>query len=190
MHETAHVIMWQSLQGQLDLSYKHEFMQAFLLTESYANYTEVIANLHANNSQHIQFLSLNSFWSHSADEIGTLSRLYKHCGHLFTNTTLFLCFLYTNFLYKKLSTYECDSIRLFLNTTKNDLPDQHIKDLFKIANQLNIHFLMKTGEIFWKTLGINENLFESLDFDPVDLLISKPNLQNTLLALISEDGKK
>jgi hypothetical protein len=62
-----------------------------------------------------------------------------------------------------------------------------IKELFAISNQLNIHFLMKTGEIFWKTLGIKENLFKSLDFDPVDALLKNQKLQMEILNLLAQD---
>ncbi|MBC7458933.1 MAG: hypothetical protein H7235_11680, partial [Bdellovibrionaceae bacterium] len=56
-----------------------------------------------------------------------------------------------------------------------------------IASQLNAHFIMRTGEIFWKTLGIDDNLFESLDFDPIDLILENLTLQKDLLNLLAKD---
>ncbi len=187
LHETSHVIMWVSAHKNLNLKKQAELMTAYLLSESYANYSETIANVHANTQLHKDFLTLNSFWSHSEKEVVLLNKFREKHGSLITNTTLFLCFLYSNFLYKKISIYECEGIRVFLGNAASNLSIVEIKKIFGIASQLNAHFIMRTGEIFWKTLGINDNLFESLDFDPVDLILENPKLQNTLLNLLAKD---
>lgn len=187
LHETSHVIMWLVARRTVDLSIKIELMTALLLSESYANYSETIANCFAKTELHRHYLALNSFWSYSSEEVKTLTLLQKKHGKLTTNTTMFLCFLYANFLYKKISSYECESIRLFIGSHSAKLSTSEIKDLFAIASQLNIHFLIKTGEIFWKTLGVDGNLFENLDFDPIDFLLQNPKLRNEILELISND---
>ena len=187
LHETSHVIMWLVARRTVDLSVKIELMTALLLSESYANYSETIANCFAKTELHRHYLALNSFWSYSSEEVKTLSLLQKKYGKLTTNTAMFLCFLYANFLYKKISAYECESIRLFIGNQSTKLSTSEIKDLFAIASQLNIHFLIKTGEIFWKTLGVDGNLFENLDFDPIDFLLQNPKLRNEILELISND---
>lgn len=187
LHETSHVIMWVLAQKNLNLKKQTELMTAYLLSESYANYSETIANVHANTQLHKDFLTLNSFWSHSEKEVVLLNKFHEKHGSLITNTTLFLCFLYSNFLYKKISIYECEGIRVFLGNAAANLSIVEIKKLFGIASQLNAHFIMRTGEIFWKTLGIEDNLFESLDFDPVDLILENPKLQKTLLNILAKD---
>ncbi len=187
LHETSHVIMWLIAQKNLDLKKEAGLMTAYLLSESYANYSETIANVHAKTDIHQDFLMLNSFWSHSEKEVELLNKFRQKHGSLITNTTLFLCFLYSNFLYKKISIYECEGIRVFLGNAAADLTVVEIKKLFKIANQLNALFIVRTGEIFWKTLGLKQNLFESLDFDPVDFLLKYPQLQKSLLDLLAQD---
>lgn len=187
LHETSHVIMWLAAHKNLNFLIKQDLMLGYLLSESFANYSETIANMHVKSDLHKKYLMLNSFWSHSDDEDTIINRLRKKHGSLIINTTLFLCFLYTNFLYKKLSSYECENIRLFIGLDDSKLKTAEIKELFAIASQLNIYFLMKTGEIFWKTLGINENLYHSLDFDPVVLLLEKSKLQKIILNIIAQD---
>jgi hypothetical protein len=187
LHETSHVIMWMTAQKNLNLKKQDGLMTAYLLSEAYANYSEAIANCHAKNQLHQDFLTLNSFWSHSEKEVNLLNKFRVKHGSLITNTTLFLCFLYSNFLYKKISIYECEGIRVFLGNAAANLSVGEIKKLFTIASQLNVHFVMRTGEIFWKTLGIKDNLFESLDFDPVDLILEHPKLQKALLDLLAKD---
>ncbi len=187
IHETSHVIMWIVSQKNLDLKKQSQLMTTYLLSESYANYSEVIANVHAKTELHQDFLKMNSFWSHSEKEVEILNKFLKKHGSLITNVTLFLCFLYSNFLYKKISIYECEGIRVFLGDAASNLSIGEIKKLFGIASQLNAHFIMRTGEIFWKTLGIKDNLFESLDFDPVDLILENPKLQKSLLNLLAKD---
>lgn len=187
LHETSHVIMWMLAQKSLDLKKQANLMTAYLLSESYANYSETIANVHAKTELHQDFLTMNSFWSHSDKEVELLNKFRQKHGSLITNATLFLCFLYSNFLYKKISIYECEGIRVFLGNAASDLSIAEIKKLFGIASQLNAHFIMRTGEIFWKTLDIKDNLFESLDFDPVDLILENPKLQKSLLNLIAKD---
>ena len=187
LHETSHVIMWTVAHKILDFKKQDQLMTAYLLSESYANYSETIANVHAKTELHQDFLTLNSFWSHSEKEVELLNKFRQKHGSLITNATLFLCFLYSNFLYKKISIYECEGIRVFLGNAASNLSIAEIKKLFKIASQLNAHFIMRTGEIFWKTLGIEDNLFESLDFDPVDLILENPKLQKILLNLLAKD---
>ncbi len=188
LHESSHVIMWQTGRANLDLKKQTDLMTAYLLSESYANYSEAIANCHALTQIQIDFLTLNSFWSHSESEIELLSKFRKKHGAQITHVTLFLCFLYANFLYKKISIYECEGIRTFLGNKAMNLRIPEIKKIFSIASQLNAHFIMKTGEIFWKTLGIEENLFETLDFDPVEFILENPGLQKSLLDLLSKDS--
>ncbi len=187
LHETSHIIMWDVAQKNLNLKKQASLMTAYLLSESYANYSETIANVHAQTELHKDFLSLNSFWSYSDKEVELLNKFREKHGSLITNATLFLCFLYSNFLYKKISIYECEGIRVFLGNAAANLTIAEIKKLFGIASQLNVHFIMRTGEIFWKTLGIKDNLFESLDFDPVDLILENPKLQQALLNLLAKD---
>lgn len=187
LHETSHVIMWLNIEKHLNLKNKTSLMTAYLLSESYANYTETIANLFAETELHQDFLKMNSFWSYSQKEVDLLNKFNQKHGPLVTNTTLLLCFLYSNFLYKKISIYECEGIRQFLGNLASDLTVAEIKKIFTIASQLNAHFIMRTGELFWKTLGIKENLFESLDFDPVDFLLKIPEVQKSILELLSLD---
>jgi len=187
LHETSHVIMWTVAQKNLNFKKQAELMTAYLLSESYANYSEAIANVHAKTELHKDLLKLNSFWSHSESEVVLLNKFRSKHGSLITNATLFLCFLYSNFLFQKISIYECEGIRVFLGNAASNLTIPEIKKLFGIASQLNAHFIMRTGEIFWKTLGINDNLFESLDFDPVDLILENPKLQSALLNLLAKD---
>ena len=187
LHETSHVIMWDISRRNLDLKKETGLMTAYLLSESYANYSETIANIYATTELHQNFLSLNSFWSHSEKEVQLLQKFREKHGSLITNTALFLCFLYSNFLYKKISIYECEGIRIFLGQTAANLRVTEIQKLFKISSQLNTHFIMKTGEIFWKTIGIKDNLFESLDFDPVEFILKHSKLHHSLLNLLAKD---
>ncbi|MBC7753225.1 MAG: hypothetical protein H7Z71_03235 [Moraxellaceae bacterium] len=187
LHETSHVIMWEESRRNLNLKKETGLMTAYLLSESYANYSETIANIYATTEMHQNFLSLNSFWSHSEKEVQLLQKFRAKHGSLIANTSLFLCFLYSNFLYKKISIYECEGIRIFLGQTAANLRVTEIQKLFKISSQLNTHFIMKTGEIFWKTIGIKDNLFESLDFDPVEFILKNPKLHHSLLNLLAKD---
>jgi hypothetical protein len=187
LHETSHVIMWNAVQKNIDFSKKNELVISYLLSESYANYSEVIANTFAKNDLHKNHLMLNSFWEHSEAEVATLAQLYKKHSYKIINTSLFLCFLYSNFLYKKISNYECESIRQFIGSSAENLTSAEIKSLFVISSQLNSYFILKTGEIFWKTLGLNEDIFKNLDFDPVDFLLDHPNLSKNILELLALD---
>jgi hypothetical protein len=188
LHETSHVIMWLQAEKNLDFKNQTEIVMAFLLSESYANYSETIANLFATNEIHKNYLKLNSFWAHSTSEIEILNRLKKKYGSNIIYTALYLCFLHSNFLYKKIGALECRNINLFIADKKSELNLADLKELFSISSQLNIHFLTKTGEIFWKTLGFKNSFFESLDFDPVDFLLQKKKLRTDILDLLKHDS--
>lgn len=188
LHETSHVIMWLAAQKNLDLKKQNEVIVAFLLSESYANYSETIANVFSTNELHTDFLKLNSFWAHSASEVKTLIQLRKKYSAHIVNTALFLCFLHSNFLYKKISARECKNINLFIGRNDLKLEAKDLKELFAIASQLNIHFLTETGEIFWKTLGFKNNFLESLDFDPVEFILKNKSLQKNILSLLEQDN--
>ncbi len=187
LHETSHVIMWEITKKEIQLKIKSELLLVFLLSESYANYSEVIANCCVNSKIHKDFLKLNSFWSYSEKEVLFLKKTSKKHGIFITNTVLFLCFLYSNFLFKKISVFECEAIRLFIGKKATHLNITEIKNIFKIANQLNVHFVLRTGEIFWKTLGYKDNFIKNLDFDPVEFILKKPKLNTALLSILAID---
>ncbi len=187
LHETSHVIMWQLAEKNLDFKSQKDIIAAFLMSESYANYSETIANVFSTNDVHKDFLKLNSFWAHSASEVETLLRLRKKYDSVRINSALFLCFLHSNFLYKKIGARECKNINLFIGHDDLKLEIKDLKELFAITSQLNIHFLIKTGEIFWKTLGFKNNFFQSINFNPVEFILKNSTMRINILKLIEQD---
>jgi hypothetical protein len=187
LHETSHVIMWLAAQKNLDFKKQNEIIIAFLLSESYANYSETIANVFASTEKHKDFLKLNSFWTYSESEVETLAQLRKKYNTYIVNTALFLCFLYSNFLYKKIGSRECKNINLFISSQNSKISLLDLQDIFAISSQLNIHFLIETGKIFWRTLGFKTDFFQSLDFDPVEFLLQNKDLRINILRLIDQD---
>lgn len=95
-----------------------------------------------------------------------------------------LLYLYSNFLYVRISPKEERKIFDFLGLDKSYRKDKDFNEVFKqikfLALNLNPVFRVKTTELYLKHLGFTKNLSRLLSFDPLEFILRSQELQGML----------
>lgn len=152
LHESCHAYAREQLKG-LDASL------GLLMEESYANTCELLTILDADDQVHRIFIELNSFvymldarvhLINAANEIG-VEALFRY---------LFLSYLHANYLRQQVD-FE-GTLKLAVKKTIHPAMEKSLRQLSKIAFQLNPRFREVTTQFYFKLHGIQPRL--DIDF--------------------------
>ena len=169
LHESCHAIAHSILSGTKD---RQGVVLRSMLGESLANAVDYLIYAHSTGRMHQHFISINSYMSpHSVkDERGkAIRRALKVAGPSLVFKTVWISFLYANFLYQRCTREDFENA-LTVISRKGDLSADVIKALFPVFEMavpvLEYGFRLLTTEFYFRlSYQFDESIFELTDFD-------------------------
>jgi hypothetical protein len=165
-HECTHVIA-ENLFDDLDLKSQNEKILKILISESFANAVESIANVFTHSKAHEMFYMHNSYIQGGQDNRLIKNNLLEKIGMKALFKLTFYSYLCSNFLYK---TYPYEN---FLKLTSfifgsQKVPQKTLKDchkLFLLGIKLSVTFKIHTAQFYFTCEGYDGDIFDLLNFN-------------------------
>jgi hypothetical protein len=147
------------------------------LGESFANTTECLSCVFSEGELATYFLEANCHFRGDAQDAETILSAMQKYGAAVVVRILFASFLYSNFLYERLSEKQISKIKVFSGLGKQAA----VHRLIRIGLQLNERFRTVTTPFhLWKS-GFSD---PKVNFDPLDTIREDKKLQKQLSELL------
>lgn len=185
-HESAHFIAHAAFFGKkrvAALPKDQGTLLRIMLGEALANTVECLSAAFAEGEIETYFLNANCHFRANAKEVKVLRRGVEKLGTEAVACILFASFLYSNFLFERLSKKQKTLILTFAKAPKAKLTN----DLVHIGLQLSEEFRQTTTPLHLWKLKFPSNLPRLLQFDPLARLLKPENslLRSQVSALLA-----
>ncbi len=172
-HESAHFLAHRRLFGRISpkkVPKTQDSLLRIMLGESFANTAECLSAAYAEGEIGTYFLEANCHFRANREEVKVLRRSVRRWGGERVARALLAAFLYSNFLYERLSAAQRKRVGEFSQI------DEPMAPLLAIGLQLSEEFRQTTTPLHLWKLGFPPNLPRLLRFDPLAKLLEPRNL--------------
>jgi hypothetical protein len=166
-HESAHYIAHDVFFGRRAMSglpKTGDTLLKILLGEAFANTAEALSASLVQGEIASYFLDANCHFRVNEKEVGVILRFVRREGFGPTAKVLLAAFLYSNFMFEKLSLAQVEKVRRFAGLPKG----AKVAGLAKIGLQLSEQFRTNTTQLHLVKLGFAPEIGELLQFDPLE----------------------
>lgn len=175
MHESAHLIAHETFFGETslrDVPKNASGLLRILLGEAFANTSEAISSVFAQDTFGNFFLSANSYFVVRGNNLVELVRFVRRFSFGAASRVLLASFLYANYLYVRLDKEELQAIRRFAGLG----PRAPVEALVKIAFGLSMGFRLNTTPLHLFKIGFDREIAKLMERDPLRMLLEEESL--------------